>query len=133
MPIITLLFYSIHSNPLEMPRLSIHWPFYDTSRTGFWITFSETFFNRARIMVKHNGRPLRSPGKVGCFVTAVAEAFAPGTASGADHSRYTAPADDRRAAQAGSPAGTAVPAAADHTAGLAGRRATAEAAGSKVA
>ncbi len=79
------------------------------------------------------GRPLRSPGKVGCFVTAVVEAFALGTASGADRSRYAAPADDRRAAQAGSPAGTAVPAAADHRAGLAGRRATAVAAGSKVA
>ena len=68
-------------------------------------------------------------GAAGCFFTAVAAAFAPGVAFAAARSRYTAPADGKRAAQAGSPAGTAAPV----LAGMAVCRAMAVAAGSTVA
>lgn len=87
---------------------------------------------RTQKMVKRNGRPLRSPCIEEASFTAVVAAFAPGIAPASAHSHYCiAPVGDTRAVQAGSPAGTVVPAPvatpAVHTAGY---RATAVAAGS---
>ena len=66
--------------------------------------------------------------------TVAAAAFAPGIVGAASEVDRTEPVDDKRAAQAGSPAGTAVlaPGLADHTADRAGCRASAAvAAGNK--
>jgi hypothetical protein len=85
---------------------------------------------RTQKMVKRKGRPLRSPCIEEASFTALAAAFAPGIASAAAHNHCIAPADDTRAVLVGSPAGTAVPVSAAHTAGC---RAIAVAAGSMVA
>src|SRR5579859_1120251 len=110
-----------------------HQHLYNTSQTGFWITFFpakySNFIPELSIQKTRNGRPLRSPGKHDLIAAAVAF-VAPGIVAAADCTRYTAQADDTRAVLADSPAGMAAPVQAAH---MAGYRAIAAAAGSMAA